>query len=76
MKQLLSMGEAFVQRMNWKEVGIFKLCLACLGMFIGLMIPKKAKSPCAIVSGILFLVSYVILIAKLLHFFFGTPDED
>lgn len=46
MKRLLSYGDRYLRRCNWKDIGVIKACVFSVGVFAGTFIPKK-KTECA-----------------------------
>ena len=64
MKKLLEVGNRYAKNSDWKDFALTKLCLCAMGILIGIKIPTNKKKITAIISGGLFGVTYVILMAK------------
>ena len=64
MKKLLEVGNRYAKNSDWKDFALTKLCLCAMGILIGIKIPTNKKKTAAIISGGLFGVTYVILMAK------------
>ncbi len=64
MKKLLEVGNRYAANSDWKDFALTKLCLCAMGILIGINIPTNKKKITAIISGGLFGVTYVILMAK------------
>ena len=43
MKKLLSAADAYIAKMNWKDLALVKLCLCAAGVMLGLAAPKKLR---------------------------------
>lgn len=41
MKKLLSVADAYIAHMNWKDLALVKLCLCAAGVLLGLSAPKR-----------------------------------
>ena len=41
MKKLLSAADAYIAKMNWKDLALVKLCLCAAGVMLGLAAPKS-----------------------------------
>ena len=64
MKKLLEIGNRYAEQSNWTDFALTKICLCAMGILIGLMISNTMKKPVAIISGITFLGTYVVLMTK------------
>ena len=71
MKQLLDYGDLYLQKSNWKDIGIIKYCLFSFGLLVGTYIPQKDKECARIISGIGFIVSTILIMVK----FFSVITE-
>ena len=64
MKRILEIGNRYAEQSDWKDFALTKICFCAMGILIGLMISKNKKKPVAIISGITFLGTYVVLMTK------------
>lgn len=64
MKRLLSYADQYLQRSDWTDLGMIKCCLFSMGILAGTYIPEKKKECARIISLIVFVVTYVIVMAK------------
>ena len=71
MKQLLDYGDLYLQKSNWKDIGIIKYCLFSFGLLAGTYIPQEDKEFARIISGIGFIVSTILIMVK----FFSVITE-
>lgn len=65
MKKLFEIAEEYVRGMNWQDVALLKLCVCAIGIIIGISVPKKWKKGFLAGAALVFLVTYIPLIAKL-----------
>lgn len=66
MQKLLDYGDEFIQQSNWKDLALIKLCLWAMGIICGMAIPKKAHKSVAFIAILVFIMTYVPLMIKLL----------
>ena len=64
MKTLLLIGNEYAENSDWKDFALTKMCLCAMGVLIGLNIPARKKSCTAKAAGVIFGVTYVILMTK------------
>lgn len=64
MKRLLSYADQYLQKSDWTDLGMIKCCLFSIGILAGTYIPEKKKEYARITSLIVFVVTYVIVMAK------------
>ena len=76
MKNLLSAADAYIPKMNWKDMALVKLCLCAVGMLLGLAAPKRGRKWVALGAGLVFLATYVPLMLKFLPHFIGWGNEE
>lgn len=67
MQKLLDYGNEFLQQSTWKDLALIKFCLLAMGIICGMSIPKKAHKPVAFIAILVFIVTYVPLMIKLLN---------
>ena len=66
MKKLFSIADRYLRVCDWKDFAVLKFCLCALGVLMGLAVPTRRKKPAAIIAGLIFVVTYIPLIAKFL----------
>ena len=64
MKKFLEIGNRYAEQSDWKDFALTKICLCAMGILIGLKISDNKKKPIAIIAGISFLVTYILLMTK------------
>lgn len=64
MKKIFELANVYVNRCNWKDMALLKICLCAVGIMIGLAIPEKKKKCSSVAAGVIFVVSYIPLMAK------------
>ncbi|MGI6029873.1 MAG: permease of phosphate ABC transporter [Eubacteriales bacterium] len=63
MKKLFALADAYIQGCTWREIALLKLCLASMGVLLGLLVPVPRKRPVRAVALLLFVGTYVPLMA-------------
>ena len=63
-------------RSTWKDFALVKLCLAALGVLIGLSIPAGKRRGAGVLALLTFIPTYVLLIRKFFPILFGREEED
>lgn len=74
MKKLFQAADDYIQRCDWKDLAMLKLCLAAMGVLIGLALPWRSKRKAAWIAGGVFAVTYFPLMAKFLHVVAGGKE--
>lgn len=67
MNRLFDFGNEYARRSDWKDFALVKVCLAAMGVLIGLGVPKKHKGTASLLAAAVFTVTYIPLINKVLH---------
>ena len=68
MKKLFSAADAYIAKMNWKDLALVKLCLCAAGVMLGLAPPKNLRNWAALAARVLFVATYLpILLGFLPH---------
>lgn len=66
--KLFDYANQYIEESDWKIFALVKFCLCSMGILIGLLIGRKVsekgQKAVAICSGIVFAVTYVVLMAK------------
>lgn len=65
MKKLGGFLNDYIVEFNWKDLGLFKMCMCAFGIMAGLSIPKDKKRPALIISAIVFAITCIALFASL-----------
>ena len=71
MKRMLEYADKYLQKSNWKDIGIIKYCLFSFGLLAGTYITKKNKECARIIAAIGFIVSTILIMVK----FFSVITE-
>ena len=66
MKMLKEFLDSYIVEFDWKDIAIFKLCLAAFGVMIGISLPRDKKTPILAISGAVFAVTTIVLFTRLL----------
>ena len=65
MKKLLDYADRYIENSTWKDVAMLKFCLFSLGILAGMQIPKKDKKEAGILAFLVFVLTYIPLMKKL-----------
>ena len=76
MKKLFALADRYLQESGWKTMAMLKFCLLGLGIAVGAMVPPKYKKTAVAVGLPLFFVTYLPLMAKLIHLAAEQRAED
>lgn len=66
MKKLLASADQFLQESDWRDLTLVKFCLCAIGIMIGLCVPKENKKYPFICAGVIFIITYIPLMVKLI----------
>ncbi|MBT9775161.1 permease of phosphate ABC transporter [Clostridium sp. MCC353] len=66
MKTLTSSANEFIKQCQWTDLALLKFCLCAMGVLIGLGVSKKKKKPVFIAALVIFLITYIPVMAKYL----------
>ncbi len=67
MKKLFYYADRYIEKSSWKEVAMLKFCLFSLGILAGMQIPKKDKKEAGILAFLVFVLTYIPLMKKLVE---------
>lgn len=67
MKRLLTLGNEYVERCDWTDFALVKLCLCAMGVMIGCVVPERRKKLFASCALVVFFVTYVPLMIRLVR---------
>lgn len=65
MKKCCEFLDDYVVEFDWKDLGLFKICMCAFGVMLGISVPKGKKRPVLVVSAILFTITCIALLASL-----------
>ena len=64
MKALLEFGNRYARQSSWKDYALVKFCLFAMGLAAGTKVTDRAKKKTRIVSAVVFVLTYIPLMAK------------
>lgn len=64
MKRMLEYADKYLQKSNWKDIGIIKYCLFSFGLLAGTYIPQKNKKCVRIIAIISFIITTILIMVK------------
>lgn len=76
MKKLLELGNQYLKQSDWKDLALIKFCLCAMGVIIGMQFPKKYRKTVTTVAAVVFVATYIPLMAKLFKIMFQMLDEE
>lgn len=65
MKKLKEFLDSYIVEFDWKDIAIFKLCLAAFGVIIGISLPREKKRSILAISCTVFAVTTTVLCSRL-----------
>lgn len=76
MRKLFSAADAYIAKMNWKDLALVKLCLCAAGVMLGLAAPKKLRKWAALGAVVIFVTTYIPIMLKFLPHLSGELREE
>ena len=76
MRKLFSAADAYIAKMNWKDLALVKLCLCAAGVMLGLAAPKKLRKWAALGAVVIFVTTYIPIMLKFLPHLSGELPEE
>ena len=76
MKRLFSAADAYIAKMNWKDLALVKLCLCAAGVMLGLAAPKRVRKWAALGAVVVFVATYLPIMLKFLHHLIAWGREE
>lgn len=76
MKKLFSAADAYIAKMNWKDLALVKLCLCAAGVMLGLAAPKRVRKWAALGAVAVFVATYLPIMLKFLPHLVGKLREE
>ena len=75
-KKLLQFADTCSVLFSWKDFALLKVCMAAVGILVGLSIPSRAKRAWAWIASFAFIATYIPLMAKFLPCFKDAMSDD
>ena len=75
MEKLFGYAEEYIKQSDWRTLAALKLCLASLGILIGMALPEKSRKYVKIIASAVFAVTYVPLMAKFFRIAADKPED-
>lgn len=66
MDKLFLSADDYLEKATWKDMAVLKFCLLALGIAIGCTVKKEYRRPVIKVSLLVFMVTYIPLMARYL----------
>lgn len=66
MKTLFASADEYLQNSDWKDIAVLKLCLLSLGLLAGMQLPEKHRKTARVAAVVIFVATYIPLMAKFL----------
>lgn len=76
MRKLFSAADAYIAKMNWKDLALVKLCLCAAGVMLGLAAPKKLRKWAALGAVVVFVATYLPIMLKFLPHLEGEMRKE
>lgn len=76
MRKLFGFANEYVRQSDWRDIALVKVCLAALGVILGLCVPKKHKTPVLLLAMSVFFFTCVPQLIKFLKIIFGGTEEE
>lgn len=76
MKRPFSAADAYIAKMNWKDLALVKLCLCAAGVMLGLAAPKRVRKWAALGAVVVFVATYLPIMLKFLPHLIGWGREE
>lgn len=64
MKRPWVLADRYLKNLCWTDLALLKLCLAALGILLGLGIPRKGRGTAFAAASVVFIASYLPLMAR------------
>lgn len=71
MNRLIDAGDRYLKDCTWKDISVLKFCLIALGVLLGIAVPARKKKASAWTASLVFVATYVPLMAKFLPYLLG-----
>ncbi len=64
LRKWLDYGDAYLERSNWRDMALIKICLFALGVLVGTHIAPQHRKGVGVVALFVFVLSYIPLMRK------------
>lgn len=75
MKRVFASADEFIRESTWKDLTVLKFCLLSLGLLAGTWIAERRKKGVRIAASVVFVLTYIPLMAKYLGILIGAGEE-
>ena len=62
--KLFKLANRYIQESDWRTLAALKLCLLSIGLIVGVLLSASCRTAVLIVSGVVFVATYIPLMAK------------
>lgn len=62
--KLFKLANRYIQESDWRTLAALKLCLLSIGLIVGVLLPASCRTAVLIVSGVVFVSTYIPLMAR------------
>lgn len=76
MMKLLEYGNQYAKESDWKDFALVKFCLCSMGIMIGTQVTPKHRKKVIALSAMVFLITYIPLMAKFFKIVFEKNHEN
>ena len=76
MKFFFDIGNKFAEKSDWTDFALTKFCLFAMGIICGSFIADKDKKPARAVASLVFIGTYIPLMAKLLKIVLREEENE
>lgn len=73
MKKILGLADLFLERSDWRDLALVKLCLFSVGIIAGFYIPTRHKKVALISAMTCFTVTFVLCMVRFASVIFEKP---
>ena len=75
MKRIFASADEFIRESTWKDLAVLKFCLLSLGLLAGTWIAERRKKCVRIAASVVFVLTYIPLMAKYLRILIGKGEK-
>lgn len=65
--KLFDKANRYCRESTWKTLAALKFCLFSIGIIVGVLLPEACKTPVLVIFGVVFVVTYIPLMAKFIR---------
>lgn len=76
MMKVLEYGNQYAKESDWKDFALVKFCLCSMGIMIGTQVTPKHRKKVIALSAMVFLITYIPLMAKFFKIVFEKNHEN